>query len=38
MHIDPSLFLHFMEWASGYMARNKYVDGCWLGVDGAWVK
>ncbi len=24
--------------ASGYMARNKYVDGCWLGADGAWVK
>ncbi|MCR4846533.1 MAG: carbohydrate-binding domain-containing protein [Eubacterium sp.] len=24
--------------ASGYMATSKYVDGCWVGADGAWVK
>ena len=24
--------------SSGYIATNKYVDGCWLGADGAWVK
>ena len=24
--------------STGYMATNKYVDGCWVGSDGAWVK
>ena len=24
--------------SNGYMATSKYVDGCWLGADGAWVK
>ena len=24
--------------ASGYIAVSKYVDGCWVGADGAWVK
>ena len=24
--------------ASGYTAVSKYVDGCWVGADGAWVK
>lgn len=24
--------------ADGYMATNQYVDGCWVGADGAWVK
>ena len=24
--------------ADGYMATNTYVDGCWVGADGAWVK
>ena len=24
--------------ASGYMATSKYVDGCWVGADGAWVR
>ncbi|MBO5608789.1 MAG: hypothetical protein J5929_00240 [Eubacterium sp.] len=24
--------------ADGYMASNTYVDGCWVGADGAWVK
>jgi len=24
--------------ASGYMATSKYVDGYWVGADGAWVK
>lgn len=23
--------------ASGYIAVSKYVDGCWVGADGAWV-
>ena len=24
--------------ADGYMATSTYVDGCWVGADGAWVK
>ena len=24
--------------ADGYMLTNRYVDGCWVGEDGAWVK
>ena len=24
--------------ASGYMAVSKYIDGCWVGKDGAWVQ
>ena len=24
--------------ADGYMATNTYIDGCWVGSDGAWVK
>ena len=24
--------------SDGYMLTNQYVDGCWLGADGAWVK
>ena len=24
--------------ADGYIKTNTYVDGCWLGADGAWVK
>ena len=24
--------------ADGYMLTNQYVDGCWVGADGAWVK
>ena len=22
----------------GYMLTSQYVDGCWVGADGAWVK
>ncbi|MBO5610418.1 MAG: carbohydrate-binding domain-containing protein [Eubacterium sp.] len=28
-------YCYYFE-ASGYMATNKYVDGCWVGADGAW--
>ena len=24
--------------SDGYMLTNQYVDGCWVGADGAWVK
>lgn len=24
--------------SDGYMATSTYIDGCWVGVDGAWVK
>ena len=23
---------------NGYMQTNQYVDGCWIGADGVWVK
>ena len=28
-------YCYYFE-SSGYMATNKYVDGCWVGADGAW--
>lgn len=28
-------YCYYFE-ASGYMATNKYVDGCWVGSDGSW--
>ena len=33
--IDGSCY-YFGE--DGYIKTNTYVDGCWLGADGAWVK
>ena len=33
--IDGSCY-YFGE--DGYMLTNQYVDGCWVGADGAWVK
>lgn len=29
---------YYFDQYNGYMYTNCYVDGCWLGADGAWVK
>ena len=29
---------YYFDYDYGYMCTNCYIDGCWLGADGAWVK